>query len=76
MLLYALAQYVQGNGVSSNGRTAVSGAVCEGSTPSTPAISHHFRFVSHAFCSLFVFHAAKRRIDENFFLSLALSVLQ
>ncbi len=24
-------------GVSSNGRTAVSGAVCEGSTPSTPA---------------------------------------
>ena len=25
-------------GVSSNGRTAVSGAVCEGSTPSTPAI--------------------------------------
>ena len=26
------------DGVSSNGRTAVSGAVCEGSTPSTPAI--------------------------------------
>ena len=25
-------------GVSSNGRTAVSGTVCEGSTPSTPAI--------------------------------------
>lgn len=24
-------------GVSSNGRTAVSGTVCEGSTPSTPA---------------------------------------
>ena len=26
------------DGVSSNGRTAVSGTVCEGSTPSTPAI--------------------------------------
>ena len=28
----------ESDGVSSNGRTAVSGAVCEGSTPSTPAI--------------------------------------
>lgn len=27
-------------GVSSNGRTAVSGTVCEGSTPSTPATTH------------------------------------
>ena len=36
MLLYSL-RFCANAGVSSNGRTAVSGAVCEGSIPSTPA---------------------------------------
>lgn len=37
-------------GVSSNDRTAVSGAVCEGSTPSTPAIG--CRKASKGLCGL------------------------